>query len=87
MAVLLGAVKIKYDDKINQINRLFKIYENKNYHFVDDRNEKKWIKEARDLIFDIMSKRGNKDVDFNQYRKVGFDEFKMLNYLIKKIDK
>ena len=86
MSIFLGAVKINYDDIIYQVKELFKIYGNKSFYFVDDRNEKKWIKDAKDLIFNIMSKRGSKKVDFNQYRKVGFDEFKMLTYLMKKID-
>ena len=82
--VLIGAVKNKNSELISRINKLISRYK---VNFLDSRVESSWNKEASELINKATLNLKAIKADSNYIKKVKYDNFEILKYYLKRLDK
>jgi hypothetical protein len=86
--VFIGAAKATKDKNISElVSRIKQLLKNYKVNFIDSRNETSWNSQATSLINQASLNSTSYKRDANYIRKVKYDNFEILKYYLKKLEK
>jgi uncharacterized protein (DUF2252 family) len=86
--VFIGAAKATKDkNNLELVNRIKQLLKNYKVNFIDSRNETSWNSQATSLINQASLNSTSNKKDANYIRKVKYDNFEILKYYLKKLEK
>jgi hypothetical protein len=86
--VFIGATKATKDKNISElVSRIKQLLKDYKVNFIDSRNERNWNSQASSLINQASLNSTSNKRDANYIRKVKYDNFEILKYYLKKLEK